>query len=114
MEKYVEMIKEQIEGDLDYLSNPSGTQTDDQYEETLKEVKTLDKIVREHKKIEAEHEEEMSKIKSECRTTIMSGVGETVKVLGLGLLGCLALFKDEDSVFSKQLLMIGERLTRLF
>lgn len=124
MEKYVEMITQQLEGDVDYLNSPTEMQTDEQYQEALEEVRVLDEIVRANKELDNKHEEEMHKIntmqevevqktKSEARSAIAGHIGNVFKFLGAAAIASVALFKDDEHVFSKQLMTIGEKLSRL-
>lgn len=113
MEKYVEQITSHIEGTMNYLDDPSTIQTDEQYDRALEEVKDMDAIVRSHKELDNKHEEELKRIKSQTVSNIAGHIGGVLKFVGAAGLACLALFKDEDSVFSKQLSNLGNALSKL-
>lgn len=113
MEQYVEKIQEHLSGTMDYLDDPSKIQTDEQYDRALDELKDMDEIVRANKELDNKHDEEVRKIRSEMVTGIVGHIGGVLKFAGAAGLACLALFKDEDSVFSKQLSNLGNALSKL-
>jgi hypothetical protein len=113
MEKYVEQMTQHLEGNMDYLSDPNTVQTDEQYDRCLDEIKDMDEIVRANKELDNKHDEEVRKIRSEMVTGIVGHIGGVLKFAGAAGLACLALFKDEDSVFSKQLSNLGNALSKL-
>ena len=113
MEQYVEKMTQHLEGTMDYLDDPNTIQTDEQYDKAIEELKDMDEIVRSHKELDNKHEEELRRIKSQTVSNIVGHIGGVLKFAGAASLACLALFKDEDSVFSKQLSNLGNTLSKL-
>lgn len=112
MDKYVEKITEHLDGDMDYLDQLDTIQTDEEHEMIMKEIREMDQIVRENKELDNRHDEAVQRIKAERNQAIVGHIAGSLKVIVAIGLGSLALVRDEEHVFSKQLSNIGNMLAK--